>query len=183
MDPENIERLGPESLAQPVLRQSSLLKSTYHLHSFRGKWDRVSRKLPYNGTKSVGSYASNVAQREHRTSQVCHRLSAQWLCDWQPAKHVPEFRWETKFLPHTTGPQGKSQTCLTLNNEQQSASCIMSAINMGRWTSLTMLLVCLVCFISCYHLMIFGFFFKLISYAFFPLCCDISSPITHIPSF
>lgn len=41
MDPENIERLGPESLAQAVLRQSSLLKSTYHLHSFRGKWDRV----------------------------------------------------------------------------------------------------------------------------------------------
>lgn len=183
MDPGNIERLGPESLAQAVLRQSSLLKSTYHLHSFRGKWDRVSRKLPYNGTKSVGSYASNVAQREHRTSQVFHRLSAQWLCDWQPVKHVPTFRWETKFLPHTTGPQGKSQTCLTLNNEQQSASCIMSAINMGRWTSLTMLLVCLVCFISYYHLMIFGFFFKLISYAFFPLHCDISSLITHIHSF
>lgn len=78
------------------------------------QWDKVSRKLCKQCCKGNIGYLKCVTD-----------LSAQWLCDWQPAKFVPAFRWETKFLPHTTGPQGKSQTCLTPNNEEQSASCIM----------------------------------------------------------
>lgn len=167
LDPENIERLGPESLAQAVLCQSSLLKSTYHLHSFQGETGQSQQEA-----------MQAMLQREHRISQVCHRLSAQWLCDWQPAKLVPAFRWETKFHPYTTGPQGKSQTCLTLNNEEQSASSIMPSTwaDGPAW--------------QCYWFVSFLSttwwylaFFKFISCAFFPLHGDISFPITHIHSF
>lgn len=80
-------------------------------------------------------------------------------------------------------PQGKSQTCLILNNEQQSASCIMPLTSADEPVWQCYLMVCLVCFIFFLPPDDIWLFFKLISYAFFPLHRDISFPITYIHSF
>lgn len=72
------ESWDQEVLYKLCLMPSKLIQQYSILYTIsRGKWDKVNRKLSHNGMKSVGSYSSNVAQREHRISHVCHRPGTQ----------------------------------------------------------------------------------------------------------